>query len=160
MATSQAGVPDSSNADSADTPGHSQASGPQLGYNTPVTMTSFLITPPEPFAFANPNDWPTWKKRFLRYHTASGLSDRPEASQVDTLVYLMGTQAEEVFNTFKLSDDEQKKFDLVLSKFDAYFIPRRNIIFERARFNTRIQQDGESVEDFVTALHALAETCN
>lgn len=123
-------------------------------------MASFQIPPPEPFAFATPNDWPTWKKRFIRYRTASGLHEKPEGNQVDALVYLMGTQAEEVFNTFKLSDAEKKKFNVVLSKFDAYFIPRRNIIFERALFNTRIQQDGESVEDFVTALHALADTCN
>ncbi|KAL3222401.1 hypothetical protein MRX96_050000 [Rhipicephalus microplus] len=32
-------------------------------------------------------------------------------------------------------------------------------IFERARFNTRLQQHGESAEDFVIALHTLSKDC-
>ena len=36
---------------------------------------------------------------------------------------------------------------------------RRNVIFERARFNRRTQQQGESVEDYITVLHQLADTC-
>lgn len=123
-------------------------------------MASFQITPPEPFSFATPNDWPSWKKRFLRFRTASGLDAKPEAGQVDALVYLMGPQAEEIFNTFKLEPAEQKKFEVALNQYEAYFIPRRNIIYERAKFNTRTQQEGESVEDFVTALHTLSTTCN
>lgn len=36
---------------------------------------------------------------------------------------------------------------------------RRNVIFERARFNRRTQQQGESAEEYITALHQLADTC-
>ncbi|XP_077553431.1 uncharacterized protein LOC144168294 [Haemaphysalis longicornis] len=123
------------------------------------SAASFQITAPDPFTFS-PSDWPQWKRRFLRYRAASGLSDRPKECQVDALVYLMGPQAEDIFNTFKLTTDEQKNFDAVLKGFQDYFIPRRNIIYERAKFNTRVQLDGESVEDFATALHALADSCN
>lgn len=123
-------------------------------------MASFQIAPPEPFSFATPNDWPTWKQRFLRFRTASGLDAKPEKSQVDALVYLMGPQAEDIFKTFQLEHDDKAKFEAVLKEYEDYFVPRRNIIYERVKFNTRTQQDGESVEDFVTALHALASTCD
>lgn len=123
-------------------------------------MALFQIAPPEPFSFATPNDWPPWKQRFLRFRTASGLDGKPEKSQVDALVYLMGPQAEDIFKTFKLEPDDQKKFEVVLQEYEAYFVPRRNIIYERVKFNTRTQEDGESVEDFVTALHTLASTCD
>ena len=33
------------------------------------------------------------------------------------------------------------------------------MIFERAKFNHRKQEEGESVETFITALYALAEHC-
>lgn len=33
------------------------------------------------------------------------------------------------------------------------------MIYERARFNTRVQEEGESAEDFATALHALSQHC-
>ena len=36
---------------------------------------------------------------------------------------------------------------------------RRNIIYERAKFNQRRQEEGESVDSFVTSLHCLAEYC-
>lgn len=72
----------------------------------------------------------------------------------------MGLLAEEIFNMFKLTSNGQKNFDVVLKSSDNYFIPQRNVIFERAKFNSKIQLDGESVKDFATALHALADTCN
>lgn len=56
----------------------------------------------------------------------------------------MEPQAEDIFNTFKLTTDEQKNFDAVLKGFEDYFIPRRNIIYERAKFNTPVQLDGPS----------------
>ncbi|XP_075534618.1 uncharacterized protein LOC142568632 [Dermacentor variabilis] len=84
---------------------------------------------------------------------------KPEKSQVDALVYLMGPQAEDIFKTFKLEPGDQK-FEVVLQEYEADFVPRWNIIYERVKFNTLTQQDGESVEDFVTALHALASTCD
>ena len=36
---------------------------------------------------------------------------------------------------------------------------RRNVIFERARFNRRTQQQGELAEEYITALHQLADMC-
>lgn len=55
--------------------------------------------------------------------------------------------------------EDRGSYDRVRAKFDAFFRVRRNIIFERARFNRRTQQDGESVEQFIVALYALAESC-
>lgn len=70
----------------------------------------------------------------------------------------MGTQAEDIFNTFKPITKNTKNFDVVLDRYEAYFFPKRNIIYERARSNTRTQGESESVEEFSTALHTLADT--
>lgn len=45
------------------------------------------------------------------------------------------------------------------TKFDEHFVVRRNVIFERTKFNRRRQKDGEIVDSFSTASHALAEHC-
>ncbi|KAL3245707.1 hypothetical protein MRX96_058236 [Rhipicephalus microplus] len=55
----------------------------------------------------------------------------------------MGEQAEEIYATFALSEENFEKFSAVVEKFDEYFIPRRNVTFERVIFNTRLQQDGK-----------------
>ena len=44
-------------------------------------------------------------------------------------------------------------------KLDEFFKVRRNVIFERARFNRRVQKEGESADQFITALYELIETC-
>ena len=36
----------------------------------------------------------------------------------------------------------------------------QRFIFERARFNRRNQHPGETAEDYITALHQLAQGCN
>ena len=47
-----------------------------------------------------------------------------------------------------------------MAKFDEHFQVRRNVIFERAKFNRRYQHAGESAEQYITALYSLVETCN
>ncbi|KAL5499382.1 hypothetical protein EMCRGX_G010781 [Ephydatia muelleri] len=39
-------------------------------------------------------------------------------------------------------------------------LKKRNVIYERAKFNLRKQEDGEPVDDFVTTLYSLAQYCN
>ena len=46
-----------------------------------------------------------------------------------------------------------------MEAFDDYFTVRKNIIFERARFNKRCQLPSESVEQFITEVHRLGENC-
>ena len=104
--------------------------------------------------------WPTWKARFLRFRAAADLSSKPEPRQVSMLIYSMGPRAEDILNSLNLPEEQSKKFDVVLEKFDKHFSAGRNIIFERARFNTRKQNAGENASDFIMAVLKLAETCN
>ena len=46
-----------------------------------------------------------------------------------------------------------------MTKLDGFFGVRKNI-FDRAKFDTRIQQPGESAEQFISALYVLADECN
>jgi hypothetical protein len=52
----------------------------------------------------------------------------------------MGKEADHIFETFGLNDEDQKKFDTVLAKFDSHFIPKRNIIHECALFNHELAE--------------------
>ena len=47
----------------------------------------------------------------------------------------------------------------MLAKFDAHFAVTKNVIFERAHFNKRKQEKGESIELFITDVNQLAESC-
>ena len=123
-------------------------------------MTSFRVQLPEKFDFSRQEEWPKWSRRFERFRQASGLAKEEEESQINTLIYAMGDQADDILTSFKLATSQQKQYHTVKTKFDEHFVVRRNVIFERAKFNRRRQEDGETVDTFITALHSLTEYCD
>ncbi|MCJ8732385.1 hypothetical protein PDJAM_G00210790 [Pangasius djambal] len=121
-------------------------------------MSQFQVPPPEKFTF-KADDWPKWIKRFERFRIASGLETQAEENQVNALIYTMGEEAEDILVSLHLSLHETSEYDTVKAKLDAHFVARRNVIFERAKFNQRQQETGETVDSFHTALQCLAEYC-
>lgn len=134
-----------------------QQRGASMAASAPTA--TFNIQPPEPFDFNKPLEWTKWIRRFERFRQASNLTTNSEENQVNTLIYCMGDEADDVLRGLKLSDADMKKYDKVKDGFRDFFIVRKNIVFERACFNMRKQEPNETVEAFVTALHVLAEHC-
>ena len=122
-------------------------------------MAAYQIVPPEKFDFSTPEEWPKWIRRFERFRQASGLKDNDEEGQVNTLIYAMGDEADDILCGLGLSAEDKKKFDTVRDKFEAHFVKRRNTIFERAKFNQRKQEKAESADSFITSLYCLAKHC-
>ena len=118
------------------------------------------VKPPKSFDFSNYEEWPRWLKRFDRYRIVSGLQSQAEDLQVNALIYAMGGDAEDIMASFVFADEsDAHKYDAVKAKFNSHFVAKKNVIYERAKFNQRAQGQDESVENFITALHSLAEFC-
>jgi hypothetical protein len=113
-------------------------------------MATFKVSNPEQFDFSKPEGWQQYIHRFERFRRAIGLIDKDGTIQVNTLIYCMGSEADEIFSSFQLTDDNKKKVNVVKEKYDGYFIPKRNDIIEGAKFNKRRQNEGESVDHFIT----------
>ena len=122
-------------------------------------MATFQVVPPEKFSF-KAEEWPKWFRRFERFRIASKLVEESEVNQVNALIYMMGDEADDILKSFSLSEANAKKYDAVKQKFQEHFIIKRNVIFERAKFNSRSQHEGELVDNFITDLYNLAEYCN
>ena len=71
----------------------------------------------------------------------------------------MGEEAEVVLASTNITEEERKVYATVCQKFDDFFKVRRNVNFERARFNRRNQLEGEPAEKYIMELHHLAENC-
>ena len=72
----------------------------------------------------------------------------------------MGEQAEDALASIGLSEQDRNDYAIVKQNFQTHFIKGHNPIFERARFNQCTQQQGQTVDSFVTALYSLAERCD
>ncbi|KAL3190542.1 hypothetical protein MRX96_020053 [Rhipicephalus microplus] len=72
-----------------------------------------------------------------------------------TLLYTTGRQARNLFVTFNLCAEE-----LVKTKFDEYIIKETYVVYESACFHKLHQMPGESIDQFMTALHVFSEKCD
>ena len=134
-----------------------------FGRRTPTynkVMATFQVTPPENFSFPHPEEWPKWICRFERFRQVSGLDAKEEETRVSNLIYCMDNEADDILRSFGLSAEDSKKYSVVIGKFESHFVPRRNVVFERAKFNQRRQEDGETVDAFIMDLYRLAEFCD
>ena len=149
---------------------HGGSSGIKLSMNSADKTKSETIkqvvqlTPPEKFVshshgLEQADAWAKWIKRFERYSIASGLKEKSNAEQVNTLLYAMGESADDILATLRV-DETKVSYEEIKTALDNYFGARRNVIVERARFNRRIQKPGESIDSFIQDLYRLANECN
>ena len=85
-------------------------------------MTSFQVQLPEKFDFSRQEEWPKWSRRFERFRQASGLAKEEEESQINTLIYAMGDQADDILNSFKPSTTQLKQYHNVKSSWFAVML--------------------------------------
>ena len=122
-------------------------------------MATINLKPPEPLTSHKPYESTHWNKHFKQYHIASGLSKAREEHQVSMLLYFLGEDAEDVlWSTYGTSDD-RATYQGVCAKLDAFFQVRRNVIYDFARFNSRVQHESEMAEQHIVILYNLAENC-
>ena len=98
-------------------------------------MATFQISSPQSFNFAQPDKWPKWIRRFQRFQESSKLRAMEQATQVNTQVYCMGDEADDILSSLGLSEDEKKDYGTVNTKLEGHYVKRKNPIYERAKFN-------------------------
>ena len=72
-----------------------------------IKMATFQVTPPDRFSF-KPEEWSKWIRRFERFRLVSELNKKDEASQVNTFIYSMGDEADDILQSFGMSADDKK----------------------------------------------------
>ena len=71
------------------------------------------------------------------------------------------SDALDVYEGYKFDNDMDKDdIDIVITNFEEYCVGQRNERLERYNFNMRVQQEGKTVDAYVTALKTLSKTCN
>jgi hypothetical protein len=61
-----------------------------------MAVASYQVVSPDSFTFHQPEEWPRRIRRFERFRSASGLDEKSEETQVNTLVYTMGDEADDI----------------------------------------------------------------
>ena len=95
------------------------------------------------------------------YKVASGLNKKDEKIQVATLLHVLGKECVEIYSNFVWENEgDRDKIAVVEEKFKAYCAPLTSRHFNRHLFIERKQQEGETVDEFCSALRTLAKNCD
>ena len=126
---------------------------------------NYMLPPPAPLEIHDTQvaeKWKRFKSVWAHYSLATGLSEKTDPVQVATLLTVIGEEAREVFSTFTgwANVGDEAKITPVLGKFEEYCQPRKNIPFERYRFNRRTHEPGETHDQYRTTLRKIAENCD
>ncbi|KAL0883588.1 hypothetical protein ABMA27_015739 [Loxostege sticticalis] len=103
------------------------------------------------------DEWQRFQQDFKIYMLAAGMDAQPENRKIALLLNLIGTPCYDIYNTFEKSDQQTLK--QVLTEFEKHFTPKKNIIFERFRFNQIVQKPGQSADSFITLLKTASASC-
>ena len=95
--------------------------------------------------------WRKWKKT-MELYLKLVMSEKPEKDKCDAFLYIIGQTGRDIYDTLTFAEDERGKLDILFAKFEAYCKPKQNITIERFRFNTRVQEANETIDQYVTEL--------
>ncbi|XP_072401082.1 uncharacterized protein [Diabrotica undecimpunctata] len=97
---------------------------------------------------------------FKIYMEAADLARKQESRKIAIFLNLAGEEAQDIFKTFKLSDEERKQYNVVINAFKTYCSPLKNETNDRFLFFTRVQEEDEEFDNFTKQVKLLAKNCN
>ena len=134
-----------------------QTDNPQSG-SVKMAAANFNIPPPAKFD-PKTDDWDHWIKRYELFEAATERDELSDKVRINTLIYVMGNNAADIYDSFKLSG-EDIQYANVKQKFKDHFKGKVALVFERTQFVRRFQQDKESVLTFIEDLQRRADLCS
>ena len=121
------------------------------------------LPPPQSLELNSGNistNWKKFKQRYLNYEIATGINEKNNATRVAAFLIVVGNEALDVYDTLIWDNEgDDKKIDKVLEKFEEYCEPKKNVSYERYVFFSRAQESNENIDQYVTTLKKLCETC-
>lgn len=102
-----------------------------------VRMTQ--LKPPGQMNFDSndlPQTWRRWKEE-MELYLELAMAGQQEATKVKLLLYIMGSQGREIYNTISFENDEaERTVKEVLKGLEDYCNPKKNETVERYKFFT------------------------
>ena len=135
------------------------------------------VRPPRIFNFESPHlkkEWEEWLQNFNIYLLASKKKNEANDVKIAILLNQLGPRGVELYNTFVAdktaipnaegqlpkASEVLQKYDQVVEAFTNYFAPKKNILYERYKFNKINLMPGQSLIDFATTLKTAAKSCD
>jgi hypothetical protein len=102
--------------------------------------------------------WSKWLNRFKLFLTVEEIDD--ETKQIDNLLYYGGEHVSEAYEAAITGVQKDTTLKAVIDRLDKIFNPEANHTINTFKFRSTKQFEGESFDEFLDRLKALAKSCN
>lgn len=79
------------------------------------------LDPWEKLKFSKPQEWPAWKQCFDHFRCVMKVNKENEELQINSPIYTMDKEAEHIFSSFMIEEQQEKKCEALLMKFEEYY---------------------------------------
>lgn len=119
---------------------------------------AFLAVPGAPY-----QAWSAWTKSFLAFLGATGLDTVSATRKKQILFTMLGVEGQRIVDSFRLDEmpvpEGTDEFSAFLTTLEKHFEFSGSVMLERKKLFDRVQQPGESVTEFLTALRRQSSLC-
>ena len=105
-------------------------------------------------------DFKAWKAQWEAYFSLSGLDGQSNAKQVQALTLCFSRETVTIVDNLGLTTKQLRKTTEIIAAIERYVQGQINESVERRNFRRRVQQEGETFDDFLVSLRELAKTCS
>ena len=105
------------------------------------------------------SDFKAWKSQWEAYLSLSGLSTQSAAKQVQALTLCLSYETVTIVDNLDLSEEQRGSVKEIVGAIQRYVEGLVNKSVERRTFRRRMQQPGETFDDFLVSLRELTKTC-
>ncbi|XP_072403203.1 uncharacterized protein [Diabrotica undecimpunctata] len=104
--------------------------------------------------------WKFWKISFKDYLVATGKDQSSDNIKLAILRNIIGAESARIMCTIAILDGTGEPYKYMMEQLKVYVNPRANEVFERYKFLSRNQKEGESFEHYLTEVKHLVKYFN
>lgn len=140
--------------------GGANTGGGQLdATHPPVKLPATAMPAPHLTSSASLRDFATWKSKFEGFMLLTHGNDLPMEEQRAMLMGLLDEDWTRVIR-YSLTVAEDIPIPDVIKAMEAHLRSQRNILVDRREFYSRVQEEGETFDDFFCALKEVSTFCD
>ncbi|XP_055585123.1 uncharacterized protein K02A2.6-like [Uranotaenia lowii] len=116
---------------------------------------------PRPFILGGDerSKWRLWQTSFDWYASSVELDRLSARRQVAIFLSCLGPDIIDIYESFELTDQQADDLEAIKSAFADYFDAHDNPAYETFLFNHMLQEDGETINSYVTKIKAQVKKC-
>ena len=100
--------------------------------------------------------WQAWREKLDYYITATNITN--DKQKRNLLLHLAEPNVQKIFKTL-CEPAEERTFKSASEVLDSYFLPEKNVVYERCIFGEAVEEPHESLHQFDTRLRNLSDHC-